>query len=100
MRKQHTAEFKARVVREVLREEKTIAQIASEYEVHPNQVRQWRDRALAALPEVFSRNGQKDQAARDAAHEQQVHDLYAEIGRLTTELAWLEKKAGRLGLSK
>ena len=103
MRKQHTADrlkAETRVVREVLREEKTIAQIASEYEVHPNQVRQWRDRALAALPGVFSRNGQKDQAARDAVHEQQVHELYAEIGRLTTELAWLEKKAGRFGLSK
>src|SRR3990170_2939267 len=96
MRKQHTVEFKARVVREVLREEKTIAQIASEYEVHPNQVRQWRDRALAALPGVFSRNGQKDQAAKDAAHEQQVHDLYAEIGKLSTQLAWLKKKAGYL----
>lgn len=100
MRKQHTAEFKARVVREVLREEKTIAQIASEYEVHPNQVRQWRDRALAALPGVFSRNGQKDQAAKDAAHEQQVHELYAEIGKLTTQLTWLKKKAGYLDQPK
>jgi transposase-like protein len=96
MRKQYTAEFKARVVREVLREEKTIAQIASQYEVHANQVRQWRDRALAALPGVFSRNGQEDQAAKDAAHEQQVHELYAEIGKLSTQLAWLKKKAGYL----
>lgn len=96
MRKQYTAEFKARVVREVLREEKTIAQIASEYEVHPNQVRQWRDKALAALPGVFSRKGEKAQAAKDAAHEKQVYELYAEIGKLSTQLTWLKKKAGYL----
>jgi len=100
MRKQYTAEFKARVVREVLREEKTIAQMASEYEVHPNQVRQWRDKALAALPGVFSRKEEKSQAAKDAAHEKQVHELYAEIGKLSTQLAWLKKKAGYLGYQK
>jgi putative transposase len=96
MRKQYSAEFKAQVVREVLREEKTIGQIASEYGVHPTQVSQWRDKALAGLPELLSRKGVEQQAATQAAHEQQVHELYAEIGRLTTELAWLKKKAGYL----
>ncbi len=92
MRKQYTAEFKAKVVREVLREEKTLGEIASQNGVHPNQVRQWRDKALAALPEIFSRQGEEKAAEKEAAHEQQVHELYAEIGRLTTELGWLEKK--------
>jgi putative transposase len=92
MRKQYTAEFKARVVREVLREEKTLGEIASGYQVHPNQVRQWRDKALAALPEIFSRQGEEKAAEKEAAHEQQVQELYAEIGRLTTELGWLKKR--------
>jgi len=38
MRKQYTAAFKARVVQELLKEEKTLAQIAAEYEVHPTQL--------------------------------------------------------------
>jgi len=100
MRKQYTAEFKAKVVREVLREEKTLGEIASQVGVHPNQVRQWRDKVLVALPEVFSRKGEDEVAAKDAAHEQQVHELYAEIGRLTTQLTWLEKKSGYLNHAK
>ena len=100
MRKHYTAEFKAQVVREALREEKTVGQVASEYEVHPTQVTQWRDRVLAGLPELLSRKGEEKRAATEASHEKQVHELYAEIGKLTTELGWLKKKAGQLGQPK
>jgi hypothetical protein len=47
------------------------------------------------LPSLFSKDDQAAQAAA-TAHEQQVNELYAEIGRLTTELTWLKKKAGLL----
>lgn len=100
MRKHYTAEFKAQVVREVLREEKTIGQVASEYGVHPSQVIQWRDRVLAGMAELLSRKGEEKRAATNGAHEKQVHELYAEIGKLTTQLAWLKKKAGYLDQSK
>ena len=50
MRKHYTAAFKARVVQELLKEEKTLAQIATEYEVHPTQLKQWRAVALEGLP--------------------------------------------------
>jgi transposase-like protein len=100
MRKQYTAEFKAQVVREVLREEKTIGQVASEYGVHPSQVIQWRDKVLAGLPELLSRKGEEKRAATKGAHEKQVHELYAEIGKLTTQLTWLKKKAGYLDQPK
>jgi transposase-like protein len=100
MRKQYTAEFKAQVVREVLREEKTIGQVASEYGVHPSQVIQWRDRVLTGMPELLSRKGEEKRAATNGAHEKQVHELYAEIGKLTTQLTWLKKKAGYLDQSK
>ncbi len=100
MRKHYTAEFKAQVVREVLREEKTIGQVASEYGVHPSQVIQWRDRVLAGMPELLSRKGDGQGAVTAAVHEKQVHELYAEIGELTTELAWLKKKAGYLDPAK
>jgi len=54
MRKQYEAAFKARIALEAVKGEKTIAQIASESGVHPNQIRQWRQHLLEALPEVFS----------------------------------------------
>src|SRR5437764_7928228 len=53
MRKQYTAAFKARVVQELLKEEKTLAQIAAEYEVHPTQHKTWRATALEGLPGLW-----------------------------------------------
>ena len=91
MRKQYTATFKAQLVREVLKEEKPLNQIAAEHDVHRNLLTAWRDQALASLPSLFSQQAELDQAARQAAHDQQVHELYAEIGKLSTQLAWLKK---------
>lgn len=96
MRNTYTPEFKAKVVREVLREDKTLSQVAAAHSLHPNLVSQWRDQALAGLASLFSRAKETDWAAKEAAHEQEKQELYAEIGRLTTQLSWLKKKAGKL----
>jgi transposase-like protein len=90
MRKHYTAAFKAKVVQELLKEEKTLAQIASEYEVHPTQLKNWRTVALEGLPSLFEK--QESTVALKTAHEQQLTDLYAEIGKLTTQVTWLKKK--------
>ena len=93
MRKRYTSQFKAEVVQEILKEEKTIGQIASEQGMHPNQLNRWKVVALEGLPSLFS----KDVKAAEVAateHERQIHELYAEIGRLTTQLTWLQKKSG------
>ena len=90
MRKQYTAVFKAKVVQELLKEEKTLAQIAAEYEVHPTQLKNWRAVAVEGLSGLFEK--QDNTVALKAAHEQQLTDLYAEIGKLTTQVAWLKKK--------
>ena len=55
MRKQYTAAFKARVVQELLREEKTLAQIAAAYEVHPTQLKNCRAVALEGMPGLFEK---------------------------------------------
>jgi putative transposase len=90
MRKQYTAAFKARVVQELLREEKTLAPIASEYEVHPTQLKNWKTLAVEGLPSLFEK---RDSTAElKAAHEQHLSELYAEIGKLTTQLTWVKKK--------
>ncbi len=90
MRKQYSSAFKAKVVQELLKEEKTLAQLACEYEVHPTQLKNWRAIALEGLPQLFEK--QDNTVALQAAHEQQLSDLYAEIGKLTTQVNWLKKK--------
>ncbi len=90
MRKQYTATFKTRVVQELFKEEKTLAQIAAEYEVHPAQLKKWRAVALEGLPSLFEK--QDSTAELKRVHEQQLTELYAEIGKLSTQVAWLKKK--------
>lgn len=89
MKKHYTAAFKAKLVLELLKEEKTLSQLASEHQVHPNQLRQWRELVLKQMPSLFDKKSQT--ADLIAAHEQQVEELYAEIGRLSAQLSWLKK---------
>ena len=90
MKKSYTATFKAQLVLELLKETKTIAQLATEHGVHPNVLRSWRDQAIKELPTVFEqRDSLKD---AQAAHAKQLEELYAEIGRLTTHVTFLKKR--------
>src|SRR5258708_40160252 len=100
MRKTYSPEFKARVVREILKEERTLSQIAAHYEIHPNLAAQWRDQALTGLVEIFSKAKEADWQGKAAAYEQEKKELYAQIGRLTTQLTWLKKKASSSGSRK
>ena len=93
MRKRYSAKFKAEVVQEVLQEHRTVAEIASERGIHPNQIYHWKEMALRGLPSLFTDESQAAKQA-EAEHEKQLAELYAEIGRLTTQLRWLEKKSG------
>src|SRR5215469_17440053 len=95
IRKSYTIEFKTKVVREILREEKSLSQIASEYGTHVNVISRWRDQALAGLPGLFDDRVAQDQAVKEAEWEREREGLYAEIGRLSTQLGWLKKKGGR-----
>jgi transposase-like protein len=94
-RKTYSPSFKAEVVREIWRETRSISQIAAQHGIHPNQLYAWRDQAAAALPEIFADQAAQTLAELQAAHAAEVEQLYAEIGRLTTELAWLKKKLPR-----
>ena len=94
MRKSYTPLFKAKLVQELLKEEEPLSQLASAHGVHPNQLRQWKRLALDGLPSLFERDQASHQ--RQTQHEAEREALYAEIGRLTTELSWLKKKSGRL----
>lgn len=90
MKKSYSSAFKAQVVLELLKEEKSLAQLSSEHGVHANVLRDWKATAVTNLASLFER---RDSSARAAAqHQQQLDALYAEIGKLTTQLTWLKKK--------
>ena len=89
----YTAKKKAQIVLEILKEERSIAQIASEYGIHPNQLYKWKAQALEGLSTLFEDEHKTEKALR-AAHEKELNELYAEIGRLTSQLNWLKKKSG------
>ena len=92
MRKSYSPEFKAKVVREILKEEKTLSQVAASYEIHANLAAQWLSQARVGLVGLFSRARESDWQAKAAAYEEEKQELYAEIGRLSTQLTWLKKK--------
>jgi len=92
-RKRLTANQKAEIALEILKEEKTINQIASEFGVHPNVLYRVKKQTLENLPKLFA-DENKDEIDRQAEHERQINELYNEIGRLTTQLNWLKKKSG------
>ena len=87
-RKRYDSRFKAQVALEAIKNQQTIAQIASEYGVHPTQVNQWKKQALEELPQLFTK--ERSQTTSDT--EQLVAELYRQIGQLKVELDWLEKK--------
>lgn len=90
MKKQDTPKQKPQLVLEIFKEEKTVAQIASEYSGQPPQLYKWKNQALEGLPMVFE-DQQKAQRDVQAAHDQQVQERYTEIGKLNTQLTWLKK---------
>jgi len=89
-RRNHSAAFKAKVALAAAKGDKTIAELASQYEVHPSQIAKWKKQLLESLPEIFSCRQQKDRQDQEALTAQ----LYQQIGQLKVELDWLKKKSG------
>ncbi len=92
MKKTYTPAFKAQVVQELLKETKTITQLAAEHSVHPNLLRDWKAVVLKGMSSLFEK-GDSVEAMR-LSYEQQLEERYAHIGRLTTQVTWLKKKSG------
>ena len=88
-RKVYPKELRARVALEAIKETKTVAEISSEYEVHSNMVSKWKKHLQDNIADIFIRKNEKDPTA-----EQQIDNLYKEIGRIQVENGWLKKKLG------
>ena len=94
-----TPEAKLKIVLEALKEERHIGEIASEHGIHTITIRRWIEELIASADKVYASTKADKQAAQDKLkQEQQIDNLYAEIGRLTTQLEWLKKKSGRIQL--
>ena len=89
----HDSAFKAKVAFEAAKGEKTIAEIASIYEVHPNQVSAWKKEFLERLPEIFNDTSSKEKKANEIKEERYLK----QIGQLSVEVEWLKKSASNLG---
>ncbi len=79
-----------------MKEQETIAQIASRYEVLPVQVSQWKSQLLERLPGVFSKGRMREK--EDQRWQHREAQLFQKIGQLEVERDWLKKKATQLGL--
>jgi len=93
MNKKHGKEFKAKVALEAIRGEKTIQEISQKFEIHPNQVTQWKKQLLENATSAFDKHG-KDKDLEES--EKKKDELYSQIGQLKVENDFLKKKYKQL----
>ncbi len=89
-RRNHGSAFKAKVALAALQGDKTLAELAEQFELHPTQISSWKQQLLEGAPDVFDdgTGGAKDQ-------EKQIKELHAKIGELAMEKDFLSKALGR-----
>lgn len=91
-RRKFSPEFKARVALDAMSGEHTIAELASKYSVHPNQISTWKKQAKEGMVASFSGKAQNDQQVNEA----QIKELHAKIGQLTIENDFLQKAFAKI----
>ena len=92
-RRNHSPALKAKVALAAIRGEQTLAELAQQFDVHPNQIKQWKEHLLAGMPKVFDGGVKKA-----VAPEIDVTALHAKIGQLTLENDFLEGALSKAGL--
>jgi transposase-like protein len=94
-RNQYSAEFKAKVVLEVIQEEATVNEIAAKHGIHPVMVSRWKQEFMDRASEVFKKG--PSEAEKELEKEQRhVAELERKVGQLTYEVDWLKKKSDEI----
>ena len=89
-RRNHAPAFKAKVALEALKGEQTLVELSERYQVHPNQITEWKKQLLEHAPDIFSKERKSEQGPS-------VKDLHAKIGQLSMENDFLSVALGRIG---
>ena len=89
-RRKHSPSFKAKVAMEALKGDETVARLASQFEVHPSQIRAWKKALAEGAAGIFN-GGHNQQKSDDSL----IPQLYQQIGRLKVERDFLESRLGR-----
>jgi transposase len=92
-RRKFTPEEKAGIVLEILKEETSVSQLASEHGIHTNVLGRWKTEAVQNLSQLFV-DDRKGIPKMKNEYEHTINERYAEIGKLTSQLSWLKKKSG------
>ncbi len=90
-RRNHSTSFKAKVAVAAIRGDKTLAELAEQFDVHPNQIHDWRNQLLEKADQVFDRGSRSPSES-----EHTVKELHAKIGQLTMERDFLEQGLERI----
>ena len=94
-RKQYSPEFKAKVALEALRGEKTASELASQYQVHPTMINNWKRQLLEGASNLFEKGSE---ASKTSGEQQaQIDELYRQIGQLKVERDFLANRSAQLG---
>jgi len=89
-----TPQEKAQIALAAIKEEKTMAQISSDFQVHATQIGVWKKQAVDNLPELFKDKRRKE---KEADRQAEIDNLYKIIGQRDAELEWLKKKLSIFG---
>lgn len=95
-RRKFSSSFKAKVAIEALKERQTLSQLAQKYELHPNQISQWKQELLSGSEQVFSSKKNKPTPESSIP----TKELYAKIGQLEMERDFLKKSLDKWDLMK
>ncbi|ADQ16789.1 transposase IS3/IS911 family protein [Leadbetterella byssophila DSM 17132] len=87
-RRKFSSEFKSKVVLEALKERQTLSELASLFEVHPQQITNWKKEFMEKSAQIFELKS----VGKSSVEEQEKEFLYAQIGQQKVEIEFLKKK--------
>lgn len=94
-RRKFSADFKARVALEAIKNQKTLSELSEQFEVHPVTISKWKAEFLENMSVIFENGNEK----KDNDGSPELEKLYAQIGQLKVENDFLKKSARKLGIS-